>query len=73
MKPSEAPNYTGATIGLLVGYSIKTACHLGLLLYMFMSNRRRDRIYGPANKEASNEAGMLDETEFENKNFRYVL
>ena len=73
VKPSEAPNYTGATIGLLVGYSIKTACHLGILFYMMHSNRRRDRVYGPADKEVSNEAGMQDQTEFENKNFRYVL
>lgn len=40
---------------------------------MFMANRRRDRVYGPPNKEESDEAGMLDHTEFENKNFRYVL
>ncbi|KAH8179566.1 major facilitator superfamily protein [Sarocladium implicatum] len=73
VKPFEAPNYTGATIGLLVGYSIKTVCHLAILFYMLLSNRRRDRVYGPADKEASNEAGMRDQTEFENKNFRYVL
>ncbi|ORX95664.1 major facilitator superfamily domain-containing protein [Clohesyomyces aquaticus] len=73
VKPSEAPRYEGATIGLLVGYSIKTGCHLTLLSYMFMSNRRRDRVYGPANKTASDEAGMRDSTEFENKDFRYVL
>jgi hypothetical protein len=40
---------------------------------MFLANKRRDTKYGPADKEASNEAGMRDETEFENKNFRYVL
>jgi hypothetical protein len=92
VKASEAPNYRGATIGLLVGYAIKTGCHLALLgiynhrlslawalsanetiAYMFTVNRRRDRIYGPANKAASDEAGMRDCTEFENKDFRYVL
>jgi hypothetical protein len=31
VKPSEAPRYEGATIGLLVGYAIKFSCHLGLL------------------------------------------
>jgi hypothetical protein len=41
--------------------------------YMFVVNRRRDRVYGPANKEESDEAGMQDQTEFQNKNFRYVL
>lgn len=40
---------------------------------MFLENRRRDKTYGPANKEESDEAGMLDQTEFENRNFRYVL
>ena len=42
-------------------------------VYMFFMNRSRDKRYGPANKEASDEAGMRDLTEFENKNFRYVL
>lgn len=91
VKPSEAPHFTGATIGLLVGYSIKLACHLGLLgtfsdfsskknyrvltatVYMFLMNRHRDKKYGPSNKEASDEAGMRDHTEFQNKDFRYVL
>lgn len=31
MDAKEAPRYEGATIGLLVGYSIKTGCHLALL------------------------------------------
>ncbi|KAK9414527.1 putative Major facilitator superfamily domain-containing protein [Seiridium unicorne] len=73
VKESEAPYYNGATIGLLVGYAIKLGCHIALLLYMYMNNRRRDGIYGPANKEASDKAGMQDKTEFENKDFRYVL
>ncbi|EMC99259.1 hypothetical protein BAUCODRAFT_396627 [Baudoinia panamericana UAMH 10762] len=73
VKPSQAPRYEGATIGLLVGYAIKLGCHLGLLAYMFLMNRYRERKYGPADKAASDEAGMLDETEFQNKNFRYVL
>ncbi|KAJ9618494.1 hypothetical protein H2203_009091 [Taxawa tesnikishii (nom. ined.)] len=73
VKQSEAPDFPSATIGLLVGYAIKLVCHLCLLAYMFFSNRRRDRLYGPANKELSNEAGMQDKTEFENKDFRYVL
>lgn len=40
---------------------------------MFITNKRRDNKYGLANKEVSNEAGMQDKTEFENKDFRYVL
>jgi len=40
---------------------------------MFTINKRRNKLYGPQNKEASTEAGMQDKTEFENKEFRYVL
>ncbi|KAF2754408.1 MFS general substrate transporter [Pseudovirgaria hyperparasitica] len=65
---------SGATIGLLVGYSIKLSCHLlALLGYMYFTNRWRDRQYDSANKEASDEAGMLDKTKFQNEHFRYVL
>jgi hypothetical protein len=42
-------------------------------VYMYLINRRRNKTYGPPNKERSNEAGMRDQTEFENKDFRYVL
>ena len=73
VKQSQAPYYRGATIGLLVGYAIKWACHLLLLGYLVWENRRRDHKYGPADKERSDEAGMQDKTDFENKDFRYVL
>ncbi|KAI3334014.1 major facilitator superfamily domain-containing protein [Ustulina deusta] len=73
VKQSEAPTFTSALIGLLVGYSIKFVCHLALLVYMFYVNRYRNETYGPQNKEASDEAGMNDLTEFQNKDFRYVL
>ncbi|KAJ5698350.1 hypothetical protein N7462_000355 [Penicillium macrosclerotiorum] len=73
VKASQAPEYKGATIGLLVGYLIKAVCHLGLLGYMFAVNRYRDSHYGPPDKAQSDEAGMRDCTEFENKDFRYVL
>ncbi|KAH7024794.1 major facilitator superfamily domain-containing protein [Microdochium trichocladiopsis] len=73
VKPEQAPDYKGASIGLLVGYGIKFVCHFALLAYMWSVNRHRDKTYGPADKAASNEAGMRDVTEFENKDFRYVL
>ncbi|KAF3016477.1 hypothetical protein E8E14_009414 [Neopestalotiopsis sp. 37M] len=73
VKSSDAPYYHGASIGLLCGYAIKTGCHLLLLAYMLLENKRRDRVYGPPNAAASKEAGMQDMTEFENKDFRYVL
>jgi hypothetical protein len=44
VKPSEAPRYEGATIGLLVGYAIKTGCHLGLLGTYETS---KASVYGP--------------------------
>lgn len=40
---------------------------------MFVSNKRRDKKYGPADKLRSNEMGMQDKHEYENKDFRYVL
>ncbi|KAI8294284.1 putative transporter [Colletotrichum sp. SAR11_240] len=73
VKQSEAPHFRGATIGLLVGYAIKLTCHLTLLVYMYLVNRHRDKKYGEPNRESSKEAGMRDQTEFENKDFRYVL
>ncbi|TKA29516.1 hypothetical protein B0A50_03529 [Salinomyces thailandicus] len=73
VKPSQAPRYTSATTGLLVGYAIKTVCHLLLLAYLIFMNMRRRRKYGLADAERSHQAGMMDKTEFENKDFRYVL
>ncbi|KAI8158944.1 hypothetical protein K4K49_003414 [Colletotrichum sp. SAR 10_70] len=73
VKQSEAPHFQGATIGLLVGYAIKLICHLTLLIYMYLVNRHRNKKYGEPNRESSKEAGMRDQTEFENKDFRYAL
>ncbi|KAI7241800.1 MFS general substrate transporter [Hortaea werneckii] len=73
VKPSQAPKYTSATIGLLVGYAIKTVCHLSLLGYMLFMNIRRKKRYGVADAARSHQAGMMDLTEFQNKDFRYVL
>ncbi|KAF4851815.1 putative transporter [Colletotrichum siamense] len=73
VKQPEAPHFRGATIGLLVGYAIKLICHLTLLIYLYLVNHHRDKRYGEPNRESSKEAGMRDQTEFENKDFRYVL
>lgn len=40
---------------------------------MYLVNRHRNKKYGKPNRESSKEAGMKDQTEFENKDFRYVL
>ncbi|KAJ7131866.1 major facilitator superfamily domain-containing protein [Mycena crocata] len=73
VKQSEAPFYQSATAGLLAGYTIKLVCQIVLFFYMYLSNRRRDKQYGPPDVAASKEAGMQDKTEYENKDFRYVL
>ncbi|KAJ7728537.1 major facilitator superfamily domain-containing protein [Mycena metata] len=72
-KQSQAPFYQDATAGLLAGYTIKLVCQVGLLIAMYVSNKRRDKKYGPPDVAASKEAGMQDKTEYENKDFRYVL
>jgi hypothetical protein len=40
---------------------------------MWLVNRGRDASYGPQDREKSEQEGMRDKTEFENKDFRYVL
>lgn len=72
VRADQAPRYLGASIGLLVGYTIKLITHCMLWGYMVWFNRNRDRKYGPADQEKSREAGMRDETEYQNLNFRYV-
>ncbi|KAK7024734.1 MFS general substrate transporter, partial [Favolaschia claudopus] len=72
-KQSQAPFYQDATAGLLAGYTIKLVCQITLLIYMFTINKRRDNKYGEPDVAAAKEAGMQDKTEYENKDFRYVL
>lgn len=48
-------------------------CVLIELAYLFATNRYHDSSYGFADKAQSNEARMRNTTEFENKDFRYVL
>lgn len=59
--------------------AVKLVCHAALGLYMLSVNRSRDRQLqnkGDVDEEVKREAernGMLDQTEFENRAFRYVL
>ncbi|KAF7369867.1 MFS general substrate transporter [Mycena sanguinolenta] len=73
VKQSQAPVFQDATAGLLAGYTIKLVCQLVLLVYLYTVNKRRDKKYGPPDVAAAKEAGMQDKTEYENKDFRYVL
>ncbi|KAF7328265.1 MFS general substrate transporter [Mycena venus] len=66
-KQSQAPFYQDATVGLLAGYTIKLVCQIALFFYAAIGK------YGPPDLGASKEAGMQDKTEYENKDFRYVL
>lgn len=73
---SQAPEYTSAAWGLLGGYAAKTVGHALLLGGLWWGNRRRDWKYGVLDEEGrerAREAGMRGETEWENKDFRYVL
>jgi hypothetical protein len=40
---------------------------------MWRENKRRDRVYGPANPLQAADNGMKGMTESENTDFRYVL
>ncbi|KAJ5814851.1 hypothetical protein N7474_006628 [Penicillium riverlandense] len=71
---SEAPGYHSAYIAMLVGYSVKLAAILALYIYMYRENKRRDQ--NARNGEIVEdgiENGMLDQTELDNRAFRYVL
>ncbi|KAF9036441.1 MFS general substrate transporter [Hymenopellis radicata] len=73
--------YPTATKAMLAGYTVKTACHILLGLYMWYENRRRDALADASGDHISEEerarlaeeAGMNDVTDFDNKYFRYVL
>ncbi|KAJ7599234.1 MFS general substrate transporter [Mycena floridula] len=73
--------YPTATKSMMAGYAAKTACHLLLAFYMIYENRRRDRLAKESGEDVPEDerrqlaeaAGMRDETEDENKWFRYVL
>ncbi|KAL2009580.1 hypothetical protein VTN00DRAFT_5387 [Thermoascus crustaceus] len=77
-KSSEAPRYQSAYIAMLVGYAVKLIAIITLYIYMYLENKRRDRmaadgeIPGNGDRDAV-ENGMLDQTEIDNKGFRYVL
>ncbi|KAJ5172376.1 hypothetical protein N7492_004969 [Penicillium capsulatum] len=74
-KSSEAPGYHSAYIAMLVGYVVKLTAIVALYLYMYCVNKRRDReaIDNLESDEDGVERGMLDQTEIDNKAFRYVL
>ncbi|KAL4889366.1 major facilitator superfamily domain-containing protein [Aspergillus ambiguus] len=73
---SEAPHYHSAYIAMLVGYVTKLTAAIILYIYMYSMNKRRDRdaIFSNINGDGDGtENGMLDQTDLENKYFRYTL
>lgn len=64
---------------MLVGYSVKLAAVIVLYIYMYRVNKSRDAeqaARGELSEEEERQAiekGMLDQTEIDNKGFRYIL
>ncbi|KAI0475744.1 allantoate permease [Xylariaceae sp. FL0804] len=71
-RDSEAPGYHSAYVAMLVGYTVKLMSVVVLYVYMHRENKARDAA-GPFDEKAAMEAGMQDQTELENKGFRYSL
>ncbi|KAI0913128.1 allantoate permease [Ustulina deusta] len=68
----EAPHYRSAYVAMLVGYTVKLVSIIVLYIYMWRVNVARDAA-GGIDEKAAVEAGMHDQTELENKGFRYSL
>ena len=64
---------------MLIGYSVKLAMCVVLYVYMYRSNKQRDRAAAADGAESDEEVkaaierGMQDMTEIDNKGFRYSL
>lgn len=75
-RDSEKPGYHSAYIAMLVGYVVKLGMVVVLYIYMYTANKRRDREAGNMSIEEERlaiEQGMQDQTELDNKGFRYTL
>ena len=77
--PSSSQHSTNSDISMLIGYCIKLAMVILLYVYMWKSNKKRDRqaeadgTAGLVEEKEAIEKGMRDETELDNKHFRYSL
>ncbi|CDZ97793.1 Permease of the major facilitator superfamily [Phaffia rhodozyma] len=69
----EKPVYRSAAYAMLASYGGKTVAHILLGVYMYYSNKKRDRVFGPADPQKAADLGMQGKTEHENPDFRYVL
>jgi DhnA family fructose-bisphosphate aldolase class Ia len=61
---------------MLIGYVVKLGMVIVLYIYMYTQNKKRDREAGDMTVEEERlaiEQGMQDQTELDNKGFRYTL
>jgi DhnA family fructose-bisphosphate aldolase class Ia len=59
-----------------IGYVVKLGMVIVLYIYMYTQNKKRDREAGDMTVEEERlaiEQGMQDQTELDNKGFRYTL
>ncbi|KAL0258206.1 hypothetical protein SLS55_007379 [Diplodia seriata] len=75
----EAPRYSSAIVALSVCYAAVIVLGLAMRQLMWWENRRRDRAMGVGERtvngadEAAMREGFRDQTDMENKHFRYCL
>jgi hypothetical protein len=69
----EAPRYFSALTGLIVCYCAMVVIAAFLAGWMWMENKRRDRLYGVAEDEQAVEDGFMNQTDGQAKHFRYAL
>ncbi|KAH5582008.1 hypothetical protein HBI24_120460 [Parastagonospora nodorum] len=69
----EAPRYFSALTGLIVCYCGMVVIAGFLAGWMWIENKRRDRLYGVAEDEQAVEDGFRNQTDGQAKHFRYAL
>ncbi|KAF9890765.1 hypothetical protein FE257_005634 [Aspergillus nanangensis] len=81
-REDEAPNYKTAYTTILICFAITIVMALGFRVYLQLENRRRDREQGvridaeesrPVHVDADEDLDQVDETDKQNRSFRYVL
>lgn len=79
-KSSDAPKYTHALTTILGCFCACFVVAVGFRFYLIWANKSRDKKYGVVKEEISEDErlegilnGMKDQTDMENKQFRYVL
>ncbi|OAA66023.1 Major facilitator superfamily domain, general substrate transporter [Cordyceps fumosorosea ARSEF 2679] len=65
--------YPSAFKGAIITAAIAVACGVMMRFYLQYQNYRRDKTYGKQTEEDIQNARFLDQTDMENKTFRYVL